>query len=68
MYTGILSYDLKIFNRWGEMIFQSNDPKIGWDGYYRGVISPQDVYIWKVEGLYKNGDRYVDAGNVTLLR
>jgi gliding motility-associated-like protein len=59
---------MKIFNRWGELIFESNDPKIGWDGYFQGYLCPQDVYIWKIEGLYKNNDKYVKAGNVTLLR
>jgi gliding motility-associated-like protein len=68
MYTGILTFNMKIFNRWGELIFESNDPKIGWDGYFQGYLCPQDVYIWKIEGLYKNNDKYVKAGNVTLLR
>ncbi len=61
-------YKLEIYNRWGEKIFESYDICIGWDGYVRGVLSPQDVYVWKVTGRFKNGTPFMQAGNVTLLR
>ncbi|MBU0765639.1 MAG: PKD domain-containing protein, partial [Bacteroidetes bacterium] len=67
-YKGIEEYHLQVFNRWGELIFESFDAEIGWDGYYRGELCKQDVYVWKVSGKYINGNIYVDAGDVTLLR
>ena len=60
--------DFKIFNRWGEQIFESLDVKQGWDGYYNGIICQQDVYVWKVTGKYSNGKSFTKAGDVTLMR
>ncbi|NJK87806.1 MAG: PKD domain-containing protein [Bacteroidales bacterium] len=61
-------YHLMIYNRWGELIFESFDRDIGWDGYVNGELAKQDVYVWKVEGTYTNGQSYTDSGDVTLLR
>jgi len=60
-------YLLQIFNRWGELIFESDDINIGWDGYYKGSLCKQDVYVWRVEGKYSNGKRFKKAGDITLL-
>jgi gliding motility-associated-like protein len=65
---GVTEYNLYIYNRWGELMFHSEDINIGWDGYYNGKICPQDVYIWKAEGKFKNGNTFEQAGDVTLLR
>ena len=61
-------YHLQIFNRWGEMIFESFDINWGWDGYYKGTLCKQDVYIWRVTGKYSNGKPFAKAGDLTLLR
>ncbi len=46
-------YQFMIFDRWGEMIFYSNDPAKGWDGTYKnGKLVQQGVYVWKI--FYKN--------------
>jgi len=60
-------YHLQIFDRWGELIFESFDINIGWDGYYKGKLCQQGVYVWKVEGKYANGRPYRKAGDITLL-
>ena len=57
-----------IFNRWGELIFESKDIKIGWDGYYRGKLCQQDVYVWKLFAKFEDGTIVEKAGDVTLLR
>ena len=61
-------YRLMIFNRWGEQIFESDDVKIGWDGYYKGKLSNQDVYVYRAVGKFTNGRTFDVRGNVTLLR
>lgn len=66
--NGITDYHLQIFNRWGEQLFESTDLKIGWDGYYKGVLCMPDVYVWKIEGVYLDGTVYKKAGDLTLLR
>jgi len=65
-------YNLQIFNRWGEVIFESNNTSIGWDGTYgvSGNKSVQEgVYIWKVEfKKEKSKDRMKVSGHVNLIR
>ncbi len=65
---GIVEYQLQIFSRWGELMFQSNDIKKGWDGYFRNKLCPQGVYIWRVKAKFSNGHISTQAGDVTLLR
>jgi gliding motility-associated-like protein len=65
---GVLEYKLQIFNRWGELIFETNDLRQGWDGYYKGKLCQQDVYVWKVDMTFNNGKTFIKTGDVTLLR
>lgn len=62
-------YNMKIFNRWGELIFESNDSEVGWDGTYNGSIVPEGVYIWKIEfGLEYTDARKIISGHLNLIR
>jgi len=65
---GVVEFNMVIFNRWGEMMFQSNDPNTGWDGYYNGKLCQQDVYVYKITARYENGERIVRVGDVNLIR
>ena len=44
----IENYELMIFNRWGEIIFSTEDKEEGWDGNHNGVPVPNDIFIWKI--------------------
>ena len=66
--SGVEEYQLQIFNRWGELIFETQDVYQGWDGYYRGKLSQQGVYIWKAYAVLNNGRVFNKIGDVTLLR
>lgn len=66
--AGVEQYHLQIFNRWGELIFESFDVMTGWDGYYRGELCQQDTYVWKANVRFYDGRRYQKVGDVTLLR
>ncbi|MFH2095747.1 MAG: PKD domain-containing protein, partial [Bacteroidota bacterium] len=68
LHAGVIDYQLSIYNRWGELIFESTDPNIGWDGYYRGELCKQEVYVWKVKGTFANNQDFMYAGDVTLLQ
>mgnify|MGYP000134804831 CR=1 FL=1 len=62
-------YKLLIFNRWGETLFESNNPDIGWDGTYGGKLVKEGTYVYKIEfGLKDNDERKVITGHVTLLK
>lgn len=68
MVEGAEDYRFTVYNRWGEQLFESNDIKIGWDGYYRGVLCKQDVYVWKVELFFSDGSKKIKTGDLLLLR
>ena len=65
------SYQLTIYDRWGEIVFESKDPSIGWDGYnkYRKRICQDGSYIWsvKMEALPSQEVKKY-RGHVNLLR
>lgn len=65
---GVVEFEMMVFNRWGELMFRSTDPNIGWDGYYNGKLCQQDVYMYKLSALYENGERIVRVGDVNLIR
>jgi hypothetical protein len=46
----------------------SNDINIGWDGYYKGKLCEEDVYVWKAYAKLNNGKVFKKTGDVTLLR
>ena len=60
--------EITIFNRWGEIIFQTKDISKGWDGKYLGVESPTGTYIWKAKLSYKDGEADLLFGHIELLR
>ena len=69
--SGYDPYDftLFVFNRWGEIIWESHDASIGWDGTYNGSIVPQGVYSWKIEFKTSATDeRMMVTGHVNLLK
>jgi gliding motility-associated-like protein len=66
--SGVIEYKLQIFNRWGELIFETEDIKQGWDGYYRNQICQVDVYVWKAYIKLNSGKIFNKTGDVTLLK
>lgn len=64
------NYHLIIFNRWGEILFESYDSSIGWDGTYaNGTLVNGGVYIWQVEfGNINSDERHLDRGHITVLK
>ncbi len=59
---------LRIFNRWGQLIFESNDIDKGWDGKINGVNAAPGVYVYDMEGVCSSGEKIQKQGNVTLIR
>ena len=61
---------LKIFNRWGTLVYQSNsiDPAKGWDGAYKGNDQPADTYTWVVDAVGQNGKPIRKSGSLVLIR
>lgn len=62
------NYELLIFNRWGEILFESHDSSVGWDGRYGGKIVKDGSYVWKINVKDKEGIMQQFKGHVNLLR
>ena len=61
--------EIKIFNRIGEMIFESNDLNFNWDGTYKGVMQGPGVFVWTLKMVFIDGhNEGVKTGSVTLMR
>jgi gliding motility-associated-like protein len=63
------SYELSIYNRWGELIFESKDIATGWDGTYRGTMVQAGLYTWVIR--FKdddNDEKYEFKGHVNMMR
>jgi gliding motility-associated-like protein len=58
----------KVYNNWGQLIFESNDQSIGWDGTFKGEEQPIGVYVWILEVEMYNNRVIKKSGDVTLMR
>lgn len=68
--AGIADYHIWIFDRWGNMIFDTRDINTGWDGHANGgaAVAQQDVYVWKVKLKDVYGKTHDYTGTVSLLK
>jgi gliding motility-associated-like protein len=66
--AGITALYFVIYNRWGEQLFETNRLQEGWDGFYKGMACPPDVYGYYVECRCLDGNRFFKKGNITLLK
>ena len=66
--TTIDHYSLKIYNRWGELIFTSKNIGNGWDGSYKGETVLQDMYIWVIELRNSLNEIKKKTGHVFVIR
>lgn len=69
MGKGVTDFRMEIYDRWGTLVFESNDKDTGWDGYDRnGRLMPAGVYVYKVIVRTSKGENVTRAGDVTLIR
>lgn len=60
--------NFKVFNRWGELVFQTTDMNIGWDGTFKGKEQEMEAYAWTLDVIFIDETTAHKTGNVTLLR
>ena len=66
---GVEEFYIKIFNRWGELLFQSNDVDFEWDGTFNGEVVRDGTYVWKIEYKSIHDDELqLLVGHVNALR
>lgn len=61
-------YLFQIYNRWGQLLFESKNPDVGWDGHFGGKQVPSSTYIWRLRLEDQDGIPYEYKGHVNLLR
>lgn len=67
--SGLKSFTMQIYNRWGEKIFETSSLEgRGWDGRYNGVPQPMGVFVYTIEAEFVNKLKKSIKGNVTLVR
>ncbi len=65
---GFAEMDLKIYNRYGKLVYESNDWTMGWDGTYNGKKQEMDVYTYYIKVRFQDEAVVEEKGNITLLR
>ncbi len=66
--SGIVELVFRIYNRWGEKVFETNNKDIGWDGVYKGELQEMEAYTYAADATLINGEVVHLKGNITLLR
>ncbi|TWV99374.1 gliding motility-associated C-terminal domain-containing protein [Chitinophaga pinensis] len=67
---GIASFNMHVYNRWGELIFRSDDYRRGWDGTYIEKLQPAGSYVYRIEYTFfgETEKVYQQKGAITLVR
>lgn len=60
--------ELKVYNNWGNLIFESNDPTLGWDGTWKGKAQPPGDYIYTVKAITVDGEEFNNNGSVSIIK
>jgi gliding motility-associated-like protein len=64
----ITTYNLQIFSRWGEKVFETSNLENSWDGTYKGKKMDTGVFVYKADGVSIDGKSFKFKGNITLIR
>ncbi len=66
--AGLEKYKLQVYSRWGELMFESNDLSVQWDGTYKGVPVPGGTYVYHIYYTNLIHREYIDKGSVSVIR
>jgi len=69
VFTGpALKFDFRIFNRWGQLLFQTNSHDKGWDGKFKGVTQPNDAYVFYITAEGDCNGKFEQKGTFVLIK
>jgi gliding motility-associated-like protein len=66
--SGLNEFNIRVFNRWGQMVFESEDQSISWDGLHNGKQLNKAVFAYTLTYTDSLGIVQVMRGNVTLIK
>ncbi len=58
----------RVYNRWGQLFYQTSDPKQGWDGLFKNAKQEMQTIVWMVEGIGVDGNVHTKKGSTVLIR
>src|SRR5690554_5297675 len=64
----VASLNFKIFNRWGNLVFETDQLNHGWDRYYKGKLQNTAVFMYVLEATFENGEKIKESGDISLIR
>lgn len=65
---GIARMNWRIYNRWGQLVFESGSQRMGWDGTFKGQLQPMDVYAYTLDVEFSDKTKTRKTGDITLIR
>ena len=65
---GIILLDLKIFDRWGEKVYETQDLNAGWDGTFKGQIQSPGIYVYTLNVTFDDNKSISKQGSISLIR
>ena len=65
---GIAKMNLRIYNRWGQVVFETSTQDVGWDGKFKGITQPMDTYAYTLTVEFGDGTKLTKKGDLTLIR
>ncbi len=66
--NSVTRFKMRVYNQWGQFMFESNSLSTGWDGTFKGSIQPNGVYVYYIDVTFPNGQTKMIKGTITLLR
>jgi gliding motility-associated-like protein len=63
----IAELSFKVFDRWGELVFETQDQNVGWNGYFKGKKVDPAVFVYYLRAVCEGGEIYFEEGNITVL-
>ena len=64
----ITTFEMRIFNRWGEMMYSTDDLEKGWDGHFKGTLMPEGTYVFRANITDQAGRTFERSGTILLLK
>jgi gliding motility-associated-like protein len=64
----ITTFEMRIFNRWGEMMYSTEDLEKGWDGHFKGTLMPEGTYVFRANITDQAGRTFERSGTILLLK
>ncbi|KQC00757.1 putative Ig domain-containing protein [Pedobacter sp. Hv1] len=67
-YGTVMNFKIRIYNQWGQFVFESLSITQGWDGTFKGTLQPSGVYVYYIDVTFNSGNSKMLKGTITLLR